>query len=199
MHWVRLRRRRTRRVWRSGPHELRAILGDAAADPQAVRQDSVRGWPFQQCGSIKWFHNRTMISLPESLAPLRYALPRASRSRTRPGRPPRWRSGASQSPVTWSTRRLPGPFADDVERYLDLPAVLDMPSFGSRSCDIRAWIPQFNDRLRTTIKDADVSKVMLKWKREGVAGNTRRHRLTPPLDGLEGLVAEARQARGPMG
>ena len=57
-----------------------------------------------------------------------------------------------------------------------------MPSFGSRSCDIRAWIPQFNDRLRTTIKDADVSKVMLKWKREGVAGNTRRHRLTALKD-----------------
>ena len=91
--------------------------------------------------------------------------------------------------------RMPGPFAHDVERYLDLPAVLDMPSFGSRSCDIRAWIPQFE---RPPAHDHQ-GRGRVEGHAEVEAGRRSREHSTPPLDGPEGLVAEARQARGPMG
>ena len=101
-----LTRRRTRRVCRSSPHELRAVLADAAADPQVVPQDErqrlvlpvvrVDRMVRQPHGDLAAREPRTVVPCPD-LAYLDRVLT--------------WPTSAlalriQPSPVTWSTRRL---------------------------------------------------------------------------------------------
>jgi site-specific recombinase XerC len=73
---------------------------------------------------------------------------------------------------------MPGTFAGDVQRYLDLDVITDMPSFKARRSDINAWVREFGNTRRDEIKAPAVNKAMAKWKAAGIAANTRRHRLT---------------------
>ena len=86
----------------------------------------------------------------------------------------RWRDEVRVSLQQLAASEARGPFADDVEAYLD--TVQHLPTLAERTYIMGLWVAEFGTRTRASLTSAEVQAVLSRWLTEGLAVSTVAHR-----------------------
>ncbi|HYC00446.1 MAG TPA: tyrosine-type recombinase/integrase [Candidatus Limnocylindrales bacterium] len=90
----------------------------------------------------------------------------------------------------------PGSFAADVARYLER-AKKRPASWKSKRSEMRAWIAQFQDKRRGTIRPEDIDRAIATWRAAGVSLKTIQNRCRT-LHHFFVTLANNKKARTPL-
>lgn len=87
-----------------------------------------------------------------------------------------WRNETRVSLQKLEANEAQGPFAEDVEQYLE--TVQHLPTVDERKYIMGLWVAEFGARARDDIKAPDIQAVLSRWLAAGLAVSTVQHRRT---------------------